>query len=154
MGHPIRHLGHLMRRWWGACTAGAPSNEAEVWAEAWLLSGERRVWRRMNDADRSHALAIARRFATTSAEASRAEMAAALLHDCGKLDSDLGTGARVLATLGGRRIESWRRYHDHEQLGAALLRQAGSDQVTISLVGRLPDAPPDVRAALDAADGV
>jgi hypothetical protein len=152
MSHSSRTPGHLARRWWGALTAGAPSNEAEVWAEGWLLPGERRVWRRLDDADRSHALAVARRFAARRHDATRAEMAAALLHDCGKIDSGLGTWGRVLATVGGRRTEAWRRYHDHEHLGAELLRVAGSDPVTVDLVGRAPGAPQDARADLDAAD--
>jgi len=149
---PARHLGHLVRRWWGAVCARAPHPEAEAWAERWLLDGERSLWRRLSDGDRAHALAVARRYHTLRPHAARAEMAAALLHDCGKLDSGLGTTLRVLATLVGPRTERLRRYADHEAIGAELLRQAGSDPVTVSLVAGSHSAPPDCLAALRVAD--
>lgn len=145
---------HLLRRWWGSITASAPSASDEVWAQRWLLPGEERLWRRLADADRAHALAVARRFVALRPGASRPEMAAALLHDCGKLDSALGTCARVVATLVGPRWAPWREYHEHERRGADLLIAAGADEVTVALVGRRPNAPPDALGALDAADQV
>ncbi len=150
----MSRVAHLARRWWGAVVAAAPSSEDEVWAEGWLLAGERRVWRRMSDADRSHAVTVARRFHASMPEADRATMAAALLHDCGKVDSALGTGTRVVATVVGPRTAEFRCYHDHERRGAALLSAAGSHDVTIALVGRMPHAPQGARRALDAADDV
>ena len=44
------------------------------------------------------------------------------------------------------------RYARHEPIGADLLAQAGSDPLTIALVGRRPDAPPATLAALATAD--
>lgn len=64
----------------------------------------------------------------------REEVAGALLHDIGKLDAGLGTMARVVATIVGPRTSRLRRYHDHEQIGAELLANAGSPAVTIELV--------------------
>jgi hypothetical protein len=150
----VTSAGHLLRRWWAASTKGAPSVEQEVWAEQWLVAGEVRLWRRMSDADRSHALTVARRFVQLCPHASRAEMAAALLHDCGKLDSALSTSARVVATVVGPRTAGFRCYHDHEARGAALLASVGSDPLTVALVGRSPQAPGVVRRVLDAADDV
>ena len=66
----------------------------------------------------------------------RDEMAGALLHDIGKLDSDLGTAGRVVATVVGPRTARFRRYHDHERIGADMLKVAGSSPVTVDLVGR------------------
>jgi hypothetical protein len=40
----------------------------------------------------------------------------------------------------------------HEAIGAAMLRDAGSDPVTVALVGRTSDAPVAALAALTAAD--
>jgi hypothetical protein len=148
----MRHLLHLVRRWWGASLAKAPPVEHEVWAESWLLPGERRLWRRLNDADRAHAVMVARRFQALAPCAGRAGLAAALLHACGKADSALSTTARVVATVVGPRTMTMRRYHDHEIIGARWLHDAGSDPVTVALVGRYPDAPTDLRRALDAAD--
>ena len=72
----------------------------------------------------------------------RDETAGALLHDVGKLDSDLGTLARVLATIVGPRTDRFRRYHDHEKIGADLLVAAGSSPLTVELVlGRGRAAP-------------
>lgn len=143
---------HLLRRWWGSLWAGAPPAEVEVWVENWLTPGERALWRRLDDRDRSHAVTVARRYLTRRPDAPRAEVAAALLHDCGKIESGLGTWGRVAATVVGPRIERFRRYADHERLGAALLRTAGSDPLTVALVARSGDAPRDALSALAAAD--
>ncbi len=61
-------------------------------------------------------------------------MAGALLHDIGKLDSGLGTFGRVVATVVGPRTDRFRRYHDHERIGADLLAAAGSSAATLELV--------------------
>ena len=79
----------------------------------------------------------------------RAELAGALLHDCGKLDSGLGTLGRVGATVSGsiagsaaerataagltRRIGLC--YARHEAIGAQMLLAAGSDPVTVPARG-------------------
>ena len=55
-------------------------------------------------------------------------------HDIGKLDSDLGVTARVLATMIGPRGSRLTRYHDHVRLGVELLGSIGSDPVTVELV--------------------
>jgi hypothetical protein len=68
-------------------------------------------------------------------------MAGALLHDVGKLESGLGTFARVAATIVGPRTDRFRRYQDHERVGADLLAAAGSSEATIEVVlGRGPAA--------------
>lgn len=151
---PVTRVGHLARRWWGALWAGAPRTEDEVWAQRWLTAGERYVWRRLDDADRHHAIMVARRFATACPDATRAHMAAALLHDCGKLDAGLGVWGRVAATVIGPRTDRFRLYADHERLGARLLATRGSDPVTVALVARADSADPGIRAALDAADDI
>ena len=54
-------------------------------------------------------------------------MAGALLHDVGKFEADLGTFARVAATIVGPRGRRFRMYHDHEAIGARLAEAAGAD---------------------------
>ena len=76
---------------------------------------------------------VGRRFASMGSW-SREETAAALLHDIGKLDSGLGTAARVVATVVGPRTKRFGRYHDHERIGAEMLAAAGSSPVTVDLV--------------------
>jgi hypothetical protein len=101
---------------------------------AQLLPGEQALWARLSPADRRHALLVARRFVAERPLALRAEIAAALLHDVGKVTSSLGTTARVVATVVGPRGARFRAYHAHEALGADLLAAAGSDPLTVALV--------------------
>lgn len=100
-------------------------------------------------------------------------LVAALLHDVGKVEARLGTLARVGATmsalvLGRSRVAALAdrrglvgrvgRYTVHDRLGAALLREAGSQALVVSWAAQhhLPrerwDIPPGVGAVLKAAD--
>ena len=137
---------HLTRRFITSLSRREPTDDDSAWAESQLLDGELQLWRRMTAADRRHAITVARRFtmigAATPTAWLRDETAGALLHDVGKLDSDLGTLARALATIVGPRTDRFRRYHDHEQIGADLLVAAGSSPLTVELVlGRGRAAP-------------
>ena len=102
----------------------------------------------MSNPDRRHAAGVARRVdAALGADATRPVLAAALLHDVGKVESGLRTPGRVVATvvgqLGGHeRAHSWAersgptgrigRYLLHADIGAALLTKAGSDPLTVA----------------------
>ncbi|MEC8947023.1 MAG: HD domain-containing protein [Actinomycetota bacterium] len=105
-----------------------------------LLAGEVDLWRQMSGPDRRHAVAVARRVDDRLGGADRPVLAAALLHDVGKIDSGLGTSVRVVATLasmvGGDRMRSGDgrigRYLRHPQIGADLLNAAGSDELTVA----------------------
>lgn len=125
--------GHLVRRFLSSLSSRAPDASDTAWAESFLLDGELQLWRRFDSPDRRHAITVARRFASM-ATWTRDEMAGALLHDIGKLDSDLGTAGRVVATVVGPRTERFRRYHEHERIGADMLKVAGSSPVTVDLV--------------------
>ena len=148
---------HLARRFVGSLRRGAPADEQ--WALDRLLPGERALWQRMADADRRHAVDVARRLG----DRPRNVLAAALLHDVGKVESGLGTFARVGATLLGAASRTrWRgrvgAYLQHDELGARLLEQAGSDPLTVAWAREhhLPSSrwtvPYDVAVALKAAD--
>jgi hypothetical protein len=153
---------HLVRRFVGSLSPRPPAPADETWAESQLLDGERGVWRRMATPDRRHAVAVARRMSDSlGPDPSRAVIAGALLHDCGKIDAGLGTLRRVGATLviavvgrerAGRGEGRVARYARHEPIGAALLRDTGSAAVTVALVGGTGDAPSDLLALLRAAD--
>jgi putative nucleotidyltransferase with HDIG domain len=105
----------------------------------------------MSVADRRHSIQVARRF-EASGEWSREEVAGALLHDIGKAECGLGTFGRVVATVVGPRTERFRRYHDHEQIGADMLASAGASPVTVELVRGGGSAP--AAQALRAADDI
>ena len=126
-------IAHLARRFATSLSRREPAVADTAWAEGQLLESEVALWRRMSVADRRHAIMVARRFEASGLR-SRDEMAGALLHDVGKLDSGLGTFARVVATIVGPRTNRFRRYHDHEQIGSEMLTAAGSSTITIELV--------------------
>ena len=160
--------GHLVRRFLGSLRPGGPPPADEAWARDALLAGERLLWDRMSGPDRRHAVAVARRAeAALGPRATRPVVAAALLHDVGKVESGLGTTARVGATLltavGSRSRLARRpgrlgRYVRHDVLGAELLAAAGSDPLTRAWAREhhlLPErwtVDPEVGAALKAAD--
>jgi hypothetical protein len=128
----------------------------------------------MPNADRRHAVGVAREVQRAlGIEASRPVLAAALLHDVGKIESGLRTYGRVVATLsaavaGREAAREWRKgrgyvrrvglYLLHPELGGDLLAMAGSDPLTVAWAREHhlpPDrqtVAPDVAAALAAAD--
>lgn len=166
--------GHLVRRFFGSVVPIGPSAEDRAWVVDQLLPEELEVWRRMSRADRRHAAQVARRVQRALGdEATRPVVAAALLHDCGKTVSGLGTYGRVIATLSvkvaGRDVAlAWsetrgftRRvglYVEHPRLGADLLGMAGSAPLTVAWAAEhhLPPeewtVPSDIGRALKAAD--
>ena len=108
-------------------------------------------------------------------QATRPVLAAALLHDVGKVDAGLGAYGRTVATLSGaavRRdpetIRDWTRtrgftrrvglYLQHPRLGGDMLELAGSDPLTVAWAREhhLPadewTVPADLGAALKDAD--
>ena len=134
-------LVHLAKRFVGSLSRRPPSAADEEWARSFLTPWERDLWNRFRYPDRRHAIAVARSFVRVRPESTREEVAGALLHDIGKVDSDFGTMMRVVATIVGPRTRLLRSYHEHERIGAELLRRAGSAAATIQLVeGRGPAA--------------
>lgn len=132
---------HLVRRLLGSLSPVPLAEHDEAWATSHLGPGERQLWQRMTRADRKHSVGVARLVAAQVGEGERPVLAAALLHDVGKLDADLGTVGRVAATLvGRRRAAGWAdapglrrriaRYLRHDAIGAALLEDAGADPLT------------------------
>jgi hypothetical protein len=141
-------LGHLTRRFFGSLWPGGPWRETEEWVASVLSDRELVLWRRMSRADRRHAAGVAHRVGRALGhEAVPPVLAAALLHDVGKVSAGLGTYGRVVATLAGaaaghKMADAWtlgrgftRRvglYLRHPALGADLLSMAGSDPLTVT----------------------
>ncbi|CAN5573858.1 hypothetical protein BH23ACT3_BH23ACT3_11320 [soil metagenome] len=134
----LRHapvvFGHLVARFVTSLSPRPPRTTDEVWAEDHLSPGELALWRQMTNQDRRHSAAVARRFVRHRPAATRDEIAGALLHDVGKIRCRLGTFGRSVATMIGPRTERFRAYHDHEEIGADLVAQAGSPSATVELV--------------------
>jgi hypothetical protein len=140
---------HLAKRFAGSLSRQPPAADDESWAEAWLTPTEVALWHQMPNVDRRHAIAVARRFQQIRELPSRDEMAAALLHDVGKIESGLGTLGRVVATVAGPRTRRFRSYHDHEAIGARWLDSLGSSPATVALVRRDGPAADALRRADD-----
>lgn len=163
-----------MRRFFGMLLPLGPSAADEAWVEDVLNDRQHRLWRRMRRADRRHAAKVARRVERSLGhEATAAVLAAALLHDVGKVDSGLGAYGRVVATVCGMvasadTVDDWRRsrgftrrvalYLQHPRIGADMLALADSDPVTVAWARdhhRSPEeweVPSKVGHALKAAD--
>ena len=129
----LAHAGHLARRFAGSLSRREPAPNREAWARSQLLPGELALWERMAVQDRRHSIEVARRFREIVETSTRDEMAAALLHDVGKIECGLGTFGRVAATVVGPRTDRFRTYHDHELIGVDLLTAAGSTPATLEL---------------------
>src|SRR5579863_6133694 len=150
---------HLAGRFFGALSPAGPPPGDEAWALGALLEGEQVLWRRMSGPDRRHAVGVARDAVRLLGpdEQPREVVAAALLHDVGKVESGLGTFSRVGVTVAaiavgrdrllgwagtppdasagtGRRRSSSRArvglYLTHDRVGARLLEAAGSQDLT------------------------
>jgi len=105
----------------------------------------------MQHRDQRHSVIVLNRFDALVPAASRAERAAALLHDVGKNISGLGFFSRVVATVVGPRGRRFSDYHDHESLGADLLFPI-SDPRTVALISGAADD--DVALFLETADDI
>jgi hypothetical protein len=139
---------HLAKRGLTSALPIGPSRRDAAWALAHLNAGERDLWARMSAVDRRHAAGVARRVhAALGERATRPVLAAALLHDIGKISAGLGTYRRIVATASAlvvghdpAVIEVWTRttgftrkvglYLQHDRLGGDLLDMAGSDPLT------------------------
>ncbi len=165
---------HLVRRFFGSLRPGGPPAVEEAWVDDVLLPAEHALWRTMSGADRRHAVGVAHRVERALGhKATRPVLAAALLHDVGKVESGLRTYGRVVATLsakvaGADMASSWRRqrgfarqvglYLHHDRIGGDLLELAGSDPLTVAWAREhhRPEAEwtvdPYVGATLKAAD--
>jgi hypothetical protein len=166
--------GHLARRFFGSLRPGGPSKVDQQWIDGLLLPAERTLWARLSGPDRRHAAGVARAVERAlGAEATRPVLAAALLHDVGKIESGLRTYGRVVATLsakvaGPEAAHTWRRqrgfsrrvglYLLHADIGGDLLELAGSDPLTVAWAREhhLPEdqwmVPTHLAEALKAAD--
>ena len=141
-----------MVRFAGSLQPVGPRAASERWALGQLEPGERSLFQSMSGPDRRHGIAVARRALDLTRASGMAPealpdgfVAAALLHDVGKVDSRLGTFSRAWTTLvalalGRQRVLSWEgstcsgpdrlacrmaRYLRHDRIGAELISEAG-----------------------------
>ena len=130
----MNKIAHLAKRF---VLSLVPSQVQEIerqWVHSVLTPSEFDLWNKMMAQDRQHSVLVGRRFVRFRPTSSVTEIAGALLHDVGKSAAHLGTLARVVATLVDPRTSRFRQYHEHEAIGAAMLRSIGSDEITIAMV--------------------
>ncbi len=139
-------LVHLATRFLGSLSPVPLARDDVEWVAGVLSERELELWGRMSRPDRKHAAGVARAVAAELGDdATRPVLAAALLHDVGKIEAGLGTFGRVFATVVGRdagpetakelqRGRGLRRriglYLRHDQVGGDLLGMAGADPLT------------------------
>ena len=127
-------IAHLTKRFVLSLVPSQVQQIERQWVQSVLSPSEFDVWNNMMVQDRRHSVLVGRRFVKHRPTAMQSEIAGALLHDVGKSAARLGTFGRVIATLVGPRTNRFRQYHDHEQIGAMMLRSIGSNELTISMV--------------------
>lgn len=148
------HSFHLAKRFFGSLSNDPPAPDDDRWIRSHLLPGEIVLWEKMSAPDRRHSVQVTRSVTQERPDAPRPVIAAAILHDVGKVISGFGTYGRVAATvfwavvpgrargriahrwangegMGRRRlVRSLGEYRTHPEMGRDLLVQAGSDTFT------------------------
>ena len=96
---------HLGRRFVRALWPGPPRERDVEWVASILEPGELRLWRSLPNHDQRYTIRVAKlveeRLAGTEFAGQPRWLAAALLHDTGKLDAGLGVFGRSVATVMG-----------------------------------------------------
>jgi hypothetical protein len=135
---------HLAHRFVRALWPGPPRERDVVWVASILEPGELRLWRSLPNHDQRYTIRVAKlveqRLAGTEFAGQQQWLAAALLHDVGKVDAGLGVFGRSLATVigaaaGPARVDWWAQtsgfrrraacYLHHDERGAERIRAAG-----------------------------
>lgn len=142
-------LRHRIPRFFVSLVPMAAASDDVAWAQSWLNERERALFDRMSNQDQRHAIRVARRveaaYSLSSPEL-RVALAAALLHDVGKVECGLGTYGRVIAALcelvAADMAEIWQQksgmtrrigmYLRYPEIGVDLLRLAESDPLVIA----------------------
>jgi putative nucleotidyltransferase with HDIG domain len=148
----VNHLVHLVKRLITSLVRRDVSEAELNMVRSKLSAHEYELWLQFASADRRHSVLVAARFTALRPEASANEIAGVLLHDIGKVRSNLSTLQRVVATVVGPRTRRFALYHQHEEIGADMLRQLGSHSEVIAIVNQTCNA--DVAAAFRAADNI
>jgi len=142
---------HLVRRFFRSIGGRRLTEQQLLWVSNTLNHSERALWNQMSSPDQRHSVYVGERFVALLPNANQGEIAGVLLHDIGKIESQLNPLERVVATMIGPRSSRFRSYHDHERIGVELLTQAGSSETTIGVLNGCA-SPKVVQAFRDADD--
>ena len=148
----MKHLFHLVKRFNSSWSRKDVTEDELGMVRSVLTASEFNLWNQFSIADRRHSVEVAQRFAVLLPGATREQRAGVLLHDIGKIQSNLSTFMRVCATLVGPRTKRFRLYHQHEEIGITMLRHAGSHADVIAVLNQTCNA--EVAAAFRSADNI
>jgi len=148
----MKHLFHLVKRFTSSWSRKDVTEDELGMVRSVLTASEFNLWNQFSIADRRHSIDVAQRFAVMLPGASREQRAGVLLHDIGKIQSNLSTLMRVGATLVGPRTKRFRLYHQHEEIGITMLQHAGSHADVIAVLNQTCNA--EVAAAFRSADNI
>jgi len=148
----MKHLFHLVKRFISSWSRKDVTEDELDMVRSVLTASEFNLWNQFSIADRRHSIDVAQRFAVLLPGVSREQRAGVLLHDIGKIQSNLSTLMRVCATLVGPRTKRFRLYHQHEEIGITMLRHAGSHADVIAVLNQTCNA--EVAAAFRSADNI
>ena len=148
----MSYIAHLAKRFVSSWSRKDVSEDELNMVRSTLTASEFNVWKQFSVADRRHSVEVAQRFEVLLPEASREHRAGVLLHDIGKVQSNLSTSMRVIATLVGPRTKRFALYHQHEEIGITMLRHAGSHADVIAVLNQTCGA--EVATAFRSADNI
>lgn len=130
----MNKISHLAKRFVSALDQRKMSQQEIESVRVVLLPPEFELWSQMSLIDKKHSVVVRRRFLNIVPSAELGAVRASILHDVGKIKSNLSVVARVVATVVGSRGARFSLYHDHEAIGAQMLREIGSEEMTCRLV--------------------
>ena len=106
---PRAYLKVLARRLIDAFRPASVAAAEQEWARSLLTREEFGLWSRLSPYDQRHSLSVAqgvrRRLAATQYAGDSRWLSVALMHDIGKLESNLAMHERMLATVAGRTVK-------------------------------------------------
>ncbi|MFV1998903.1 MAG: hypothetical protein ACC654_00910 [Acidimicrobiia bacterium] len=133
---------HLVRRFFGFLTAAPLSPKEQVEIHEALPSRLAPLFFAQRPEDQRHALDVYSRVGSDPVL-----VQAALLHDVGKIESDLGAIGRSLATLWSATSlpiwGRWQAYLDHGRLGADVLEAHEADDLAVAFTRHHPGTAPN-----------
>ena len=171
--------GHLVARFFGSLVPRRVTSSDAAWVASLLTPPEQSLWAKLGRADQNEGVGVARRAdrdLDRGVDHHDDYLAAALLHDVGKLDAGFGPYRRAVATVAGSvasrgTIEAWKErrgftrrcalYLDHAELGALRVRVAGGRERVAQWAAAhhdptawpTPDIPAGICKLLAKADG-
>jgi hypothetical protein len=149
---PRAHLRVLAKRLIDAFQPASLTTAEQTWVRSLLTQEEFGLWSKLSPYDQRHGVRVAqavhRRLAATQYAGDSRWLSVAIMHDIGKLESNLAMHERMLATLAGRTVSlstasRWAssahgltrrvgKYLNHGALGSEMIRSVrGREEIAL-----------------------